>query len=420
MSVIVIGLNHHTAPIDVLERTTIADADRVKATHDIASRDGIDEAVVLSTCNRTEVYVSADKFHAAYDTVRTFLCERSGLLPEQFSDHLFAHYDLDAVLHLFEVTCGVHSAVLGETEILGQVKSAWELARTESHTGAVLNPTFKHAIEVGKRARTETSISRHTTSVSQAAVAMAIQRLGTLDGRTVLLLGAGDMGEGMAVSLRSAGVGDIRVANRTWENGVALAERIAATPVRLGELDAALLETDVLLTSTGASSMIVEGSTLDAVMARRSARPLLIVDIAMPRDVDPAAADIDGVTLLDMDDLRTFTEAGVAERRREITAVNTIVTRELDRYVDQRTTRKVDPLISELFQHVETIRAGEIARFSARLERLDPDARELVEAITRGLIGKLLFDPVTQVKESAGTAQGERLAQSLRQLFDLS
>src|SRR5690606_27959714 len=217
------------------------------------------------------------KFHGAYQDIRDSLSDLCHVLPEDFSHHLYAHYDIDAVRHLFGVASGLDSAVLGEHEVLGQVRRSWELAQADGVAGAAIGPLFRHALEVGKRVRTDTSIGRHTTSVSQAAVQMASDRLGGLTGRSVLVLGAGEMGEGMVVALTEAGVSRVRIANRTWETAVDLAARVNGRPVRIFDLPAALVEADLLLTSTGATSMIVESSDVADVMASRAGRPLLIV-----------------------------------------------------------------------------------------------------------------------------------------------
>lgn len=419
MSVVAIGLNHRSVPLELLERTTI-DAERLpKVLADLVARPHLSEAVVLSTCNRTEIYVLAEKFHGAYGDVRDTLAEVAFLAPEEFIDHLYVHYDADAVRHLFSVAAGLDSAVLGESEILGQVKSAWDLAQREGTAGASTNLLFRHAVETGKRARTETTISHHTTSISQAAVAMAVDELGHLDGRRVVVLGAGEMGEGMATSLLGAGAGEVVVANRTWDRAVDVADRVGGRPVRLSDLDAVIADADVLLTSTGASSLMVEHADLEAAMAARPDRPLLIVDIAVPRDVDPAAADIDGVTLLDMTDLRRFAEIGLRGRQGEVAAVRRIVEEELARFVDTRSAREAAPLISELRSRGEEIRRVELERYRSRLEHLDERDRETVEALTRGVLAKLLHEPTIRLKDAAGTPRGDRLADAMRDLFDL-
>jgi glutamyl-tRNA reductase len=419
VSLVAIGLNHRTAPLGLLERMTIGEADLPKALHTLHSRPHINEAVVLSTCNRIEVYADVDRFHGAYQDIRDTLSELCHVLPETFSDHLYAHYDVDAVRHLFSVVSGLDSAVLGESEVLGQVRRAWELAQAERVAGSALGTLFRQGLEVGKRVRSDTSIGRHTTSVSQAAVAMASERLGGLADRRVLVLGAGEMGEGMITALAASGVGDISIANRTWQTAEGLAAKVGGQAVRMADLPAALAAADLLLTSTGATSMIVESSDVAAVMSARAGRPLLIVDIAVPRDVEPAAAQLDGVTLLDMDDLKAFADAGVRERRREVAAVAAIIDEELERFTTSSTVRELAPLIGALHERAEQIRVEETERLAAKLAGLDERSRHAVEALTKGIIGKLLHEPTVRLKDAAGTARGERLADAIRELYDL-
>jgi glutamyl-tRNA reductase len=419
LSVVVVGLNHRTVPLDLLERMTIPASRLPKALADLTSREHINEAVVLSTCNRIEVYVFAEKFHGAYQDIRNFFAEVSHVAPEEFSDHLTSLYDGDAARHLFSVASGLDSAVLGEHEILGQVRKSWETASTEGAVGPVLNTLFRHSLEVGKRVRTETAISRNITSVSQAAVAMATERLGGLEGRQVLIVGAGEMGEGLARALHGGGVAGIRVANRTWDRAVEVAGRLGGEPVRLDDLPHHLAEVDVLLTSTGASAAILEHGDLASVVGERHGRELLVVDIAVPRDVDPTAGEIEGVTLLDMDDLREFADVGIRERQREVTAVHAILDVELDRYVDESTARSVAPLVASLRARGDLVRSGELQRLAARLGDLDDRQRDAVEALAAGIVGKLLHEPTVRLKDAAGTARGERLAEALRDLFDL-
>ena len=420
MSVIVVGLNHRTVPLEVLERMTVSDARLPKALADLRGRDNVDEAVVLSTCMRTEIYVVAERFHGAMADVRDFLADLSFTHPEEFSDHLYFFYEESAAAHLFQVASGLDSAVLGESEVLGQVRNAWERSASEGASGPRLAALFRHAVEVGKRARSETGIARGTTSVSQAAVEMAGRHLGTLEGKRILVLGAGDMGEGMAVALAtSPGVADVLVANRTWDTAVALAARVGGRAVELGGLAGALEEADVLLTSTGSPTALLDEADLRPVMAARRGRPLLVVDVAVPRDVDPAVGALDGVTLLDMDDLRAFAEEGVSGRRREMARVQDIVDEEVNRYTAVVTAREAAPLVAALRLQAEEVRTAELERFRARLDQLDDRQREAVEAVTRGILAKLLHGPTVRLKEAAGSPRGDRLAEALRALFDL-
>lgn len=418
MSVVVIGLNHRTTPLDLLERMTIGDAALPKALHDLVSRDDVSEAVVLSTCNRTEVYAVAERFHGAYQDIRDFLAEVAFLAPEDFSDHLYVHYDAPAVAHLFGVAAGLDSAVLGESEILGQVKVAWERARHEGAAGPTLNLLFRHALEAGKRARTDSGIARNTTSVSQAAVAMAADRLGGLQGRRGLVLGAGEMGEAMALGLAKAGT-ELSIANRTWDTAAALAERVKGQAVHLHDVTSTLVDVDVLLTSTGAATPLLEVDDIERVVTARSERPLLIVDIAMPRDIDPAVSHLAGVTLLDMDDLRAFADVGTQAREGEVAVVRSLLDDELERYLGATSAREVAPMIVALRERAEGVRRSEMERHRARLGELEPGQLDAVDALTRGIIGKLLHDPSVALKEAAGSTRGDRLISALRELFAL-
>lgn len=420
MSVVVVGLNHRTVPLDVLERMTVNDARLPKALHDLCTRPNLSEAVVLSTCNRTEIYAVAERYHGAIDDIRSFLADLSGLDVEAFSDHVYAYHDDFAVSHLCKVASGLDSAVLGESEILGQVRSAVERAEEEDAVGAELRRLFTSALAVGRRVRVETGIARGTTSVSQAAVAMAVDRLGSLEGRRILVLGAGEIGAGMAVALAgTAGVAEVLVANRTRTRAVALAARTGGRVVDFGELGDALTTVDVMLTSTGATDTVVTRDDVEAVMAHRDGRSLLIVDVAVPRDVDPSVTTLEGVTLLDMDDLRSFAEAGIAERRREIAVVQRLVDDEVSRYFEHVAAREVAPLVASLRDRAEVIREAELARYTARLADLSPKERAAVEGLTRGIVNKLLHEPTVRLKDAAGTARADRLADALRTLFDL-
>jgi len=233
------------------------------------------------------------------------------------------------------------------------------------------------------------------------------------------VMGAGEMGEGMVRALASNGVSDIRIANRTWENAADLAERLGGTAVRLADLDTALSEVDLLLTGTGANSMIIEHADIARVMRARGDREILVVDVAVPRDVDPAAADIPGVTILDMDDLRAFAEAGMEERRREVASVETMCAEELERYLAVSSAREVAPLVAQLHEQAESVRSAEVDRLRARLGDLDDRQLEALDALTKGIVAKLLHSPTVRLKDAAGTPRGERLAEALRDLFEL-
>lgn len=418
MSIVVIGVNHRTGPIDLLERVSLQGEALGKAVTGLVGRANIREAVVLSTCNRTEVYAVAERFHGAYADIRDWFCELGGLAPDDLHPHLYSQHDEAAVGHLFEVAAGLDSAVLGESEILGQVRAAWETAQAEGGAKATLNLLFRHAVETGKRARTETSIGKHTASVSHAAVEMATERLGHLSGRRVLVVGAGDMGEGVAVALVGAGANDIVVTNRTEARAMQLAQRVGGTIVPFAELGDALRTADVLLTCTGAGTVVVDHDLVASARAGVT-RPLLVIDIAVPRDVSADIVSAADVTLLNLDHLRDWAARGLAQRAAEVERVREIVGEEVERFVIEVTARQAAPLVAQLHEKGEAVRQAELERFANRLANLEPAQRDTVEAISRGIVAKLLHQVSVRLKDDAGTPQGERNAAAVRELFDL-
>ena len=458
MSVLVVGANHRTAPLDLLERMVISSERLPKMLHDLVSAEDVVEVVILATCNRTEVYLIAERFHAANSQVIEFFGDLTFLPPETFTENLYVHHDEQAVQHLFEVSAGLDSAVPGEHEILGQVRTAWDVARQEGTARRSMNLLFRHALEVGKRARTETRIAHHVTSVSQAAVIMAGERFaaassspelvappvgatlsedqaarcaGTraaagLAGKRVLVLGAGPMARGMASFLADAGVSELVIANRSEDRAVNLASSLldqsevaSIRGVGLESLSAEIEQADVLLSATGAPTSVVSLEMMQQVLLRRSA-PLLVVDVGVPRDIDPSIGRLDGVELLDMQDVSALTEANLAARHAEADAVREIVEEEAVRFAAVASAREVDPLITALREQIESMRSAELERFGSRLDSLSPEQLEAVDALSRAMVAKMLHLPTIRLKESSGSARGERLAESISDLFDLS
>jgi glutamyl-tRNA reductase len=420
VSIVVFGVNHRTGPLALLERVTIADDAIAKTVHGLMSRPNIREVVVLSTCNRTEVYAVAEKFHGAYGDLRDFFCDLGGFSADELIPHVYSQHDDAAISHLFEVASGLDSAVLGESEILGQVRIAWERSQREGGALSTLNLLFRHAIETGKRARTETSIGRHTASVSHAAVDMARESLGAIDGMTVLVVGAGDMGEGVTVALADSGVGQVLVTNRTIAKAQALADRVSGSVTEFYRLAESLCEADVVVTCTGAGSTVIDADMVKNAMLQRPERPLFIVDIAVPRDVDSDVANIDGVTLLDLDNLRDWASRGQAQRATEALAVRDIIVQEIERFNMETTARQAAPLVAQLHERAEAVRAAEIDRQSKKLSSLTPEQQDAVDAVTKGIVAKLLHDMSVRLKDDAGTPRGERNSAAVRDLFDLS
>jgi glutamyl-tRNA reductase len=420
MSLLVVGINHRSSPLSLLERVTVVPDRLGKAVAGLAVRDNIREAVVLSTCNRTEVYVVTELFHGAYGDVRDFLCELGDLSADELIPHLYSQHDSTAVAHLFEVAAGLDSAVLGESEILGQVRTAWEIAQSEGAARSTLNLLFRTAIEAGKRARTETGIARGTASVSHAAVEMITDVVGNLQGKRVLVVGAGAMGEGVAIALHRAGGADLLVSNRSAERAAALADRIGAVAVSFERLAEAIGAADVIVASTGAEQHVLTADLVQSARSGpRSARPLHIIDIAVPRDVEAGVADLAGVTVLDLDDLRDWADRGLSHRAGEAERARAIVWEEVERFGVETTARQAAPLVASMRAAAEGIRRHELERFDNALAGLDETQRETVEALTKSIIAKLLHEPSVRLKAQAGTPQGERNAVTMRELFDL-
>ena len=431
MTFLVVGLSHRGVPLDLLERMTVP-ADRLpKALDDLAGRPFVSEAVILSTCHRTEVYAVTEGFHGGVQSIRDFLSDLAFVAPEDFSDHLVTYHDEAAVSHLLAVAAGVESVVRGESQILGQVRSAWERAREHGGCGGRLDAVFRHAMETGKRVRSETAIGKGMSSLSEAAVAMATDRLGTLDGRRIVVLGVGEMGQGVVAGVVAGGIADPRpdagdghpppevvVASRSRARAQLVAERAGARTVDLADLDRALEDADLLVTSTGAPSVVVTTAQMADIVERRDGRPLLVVDMGMPRDVDGGVGRLPGVTLLDLADLRAYVDGGAGQRH-EVERARAIVADETARFLATAVQRRAAPTVSALRARAEELRLSELARYRGRLSGLDARQQEAVTALTRGILAKLLHEPTVQLKQAAGSPRGERLADAACELFAL-
>ncbi len=424
MAVVAVGINERDVSLDVFEQSAVSQRDLPKALQVLCDSEHVSEAVVLSTCLRTEVYAVVERFHDGLADIERFFRSCSSAMGTDsppLSELLSCWIDDAAVSHLFEVAAGIDSPVLGEGEILRQVRAAAELARQEHAAGRVLGPLFRHAVEAGKRVRTETAIAQGTTSLAHAAVALAADHLeGGLAGRSVLVIGAGEMGAGFSKALaQPVGPARVVVANRSAGRAAAVAEQSGAQAVSLSKLDEELARADLVLTSTAAPDVVLDVARVGRTMRSRPDRPLLVVDVAVPRDVDPAVADLEGVSLLDVEDVRRFAEARMSTRRGEIPAVRAVLTEELERYRASYAARSAAPVVAALRMRAETIRRAELDRQWARLEALGPEAREIVETVTQRTVAKLLHEPTVRIKDAAGSPRGERLAEALRSLFDL-
>ncbi len=427
MSVIVVGLEQRNAPLELLEAVSVSESDLPKALDRLRDRSNLSEAVILSTCLRTEIYAVVERFHDGVAELQDFLAAISGSPVDSLAERLTIRFDDDVAVHLFSVASGLDSAVIGESEVLGQVRRAWETAQLEASSGPVLHALFRHAVETGKRVRSETAITRGVTSMSHGAVALAAgRRPGGLAGARVLVVGAGEMGAGVAQALAGHGVAELVVANRTTERGeevvgslpASLAPTARAEPVdRLAVL---LASADVVFSTVGTTHAIVDGPALERAVDGRDARPpLVVVDLGVPRNVEPSAGDLDGVLLLDIEDLRAAVADALTGRREEVTAATEIVAEEAERFRTAARARDAAPIISALRGKVEDARRDEIAKQRNRRSELTDAQWDQVDATTRTIVAKLLHQPTVALKSAAGTPRGERLADALRTLFDL-
>lgn len=416
-TVVAVGLNHKTAPVEIRERFALNHervAELLDRLGEIAG-----ERVVLSTCNRTEVYAVPLRQKGAAMGLRAFL--HSTLCPHMDESELVPYlYDLhneDVARHLFGVAAGIDSMILGEPQILGQVRDAYEFAAGRGASGSLLSVLFQRALAAGKRARTETAISRNAVSVSHAAVELAKQIFGEISSRTVLVVGAGEMGELTAKNLVDNGVRSVLVVNRTWERAARLAAQFGWTAVNWEAMGDALLRSDIVITSTGSPRPIFDPALVGAIARERGGRPLCFIDIAVPRDVDPAVRGLENVHLYDIDDLRSVVDANLRDREREVPKVQGIVDEETESFGAWLRCQEVIPTIVALRDRLEEIRRGEVARYAGKLSLSERD-RNTLEALTQGIVNKVLHTPIVRLKSQAGDGCG-MYVDALKQLFDL-
>jgi glutamyl-tRNA reductase len=417
VSVLVVGLTHRKTPVELLERFAFDAATLPKALHQLTSSEHVREGAILSTCNRVEVYALVTGYHAGLAELRRFLAEFHHVGPEEFSAILEIRYEEDAVSHLFSVAAGIESMVVGEPQILAQVRDAFRIADDEGATGPVLSALFRNAIRTGRKARAETDIGRTVKTFAGAGADLAREALGTLEGKTVLVVGAGKMSDLAARRLVREGA-TVLVANRTPARAKALAERIGGKEVPITSLDEGLARADLVLSSTGSPEPLIGREMVADAVAGRGGRVLVLLDLAVPRDIDPEVAEVPGVVLRDLDDLRGALAPG-PEQLLEVEKVKEMIGVEVPRFTRWQRTHHLAPLFEALQAHGEDARVREIRRAAAKLGDLTLEQREAIDVMTRSLVAKLLNEAVASVKKKAGTADGESLVRALRELFDL-
>jgi glutamyl-tRNA reductase len=415
----VAGLSHRTAPLDVREQLAL-EADKLREVlADLAGSGVCSELMVLSTCNRVEIYGVAEVAGEARDAAFRRMGEQKGMDLRALEPLLYTATGADAVRHAFRVAASLDSMVLGEPQILGQVKDAFALAQTCRTLGPTLHALMSQAFAVAKRVRTDTEIGRYAVSVSFAAVELARKIFGSLRGKAVLLIGAGEMGELAARHLQDQGTLPIYVANRTWGRAQELARDLAGTAVRYEDVASVMAEVDIVITSTAAQTPIVRAAEVGTVMRARHARPLFFVDIAVPRNVEAAVNDLDNVYCYDVDDLRLVVESNMRERQREAQRGEHLVEREVARFVERLKDLEVVPTIVSLREKLEDIRRAEVARALGRLPGADEATKEALEALSQSIVNKVLHAPTVKLRDSSRAGHGRRWIEVISELFGL-
>ncbi|HET9214469.1 MAG TPA: glutamyl-tRNA reductase [Gaiellaceae bacterium] len=417
MHLLLVGTSYQRAPVELRELLAY-DRDLRREALERLSAGGA-EAAVLSTCNRTEVYAVADDTAALEERIYGELATLSRLSHSELAPALYTVADEAAALHLFRVAAGLDSMVPGEAQILGQVREAYNGAREARTAGAVLHRLFRQALRVGKRVRTETAIGENPASVSSAAAELAERVFEELAGRRILLLGAGKVADLTAANLISRGVGEIVVANRSPERADALARRFGGRAVGLDAVEEELEQADVVVASTSSQGVVLSAQQVGRAMRRRRGRPVFFIDVAVPRDLDPAINQLDGCYLYDIDDLERVVAESVAGRREEAVRAEAIVSEEADGFRAWQLSLDVVPAIASLRAKAESIRRAELERVESRLASLSPSQRRAVEALTSQIVAKLLHQPTVRMKEAAAAADGVLYADAVRHLFGL-
>lgn len=418
MPILALGVSHRLASVDLLERLAFADEDFAKAYRRAIDDDAIDEAVVLSTCNRVEIYASVGAYHAGFLALKRLLCETRGIEPDELARPLYSHYEDGAAEHLFAVASGLDSMVLGEPQILSQVREAGRRALAEGAAGSTLTRLFDTAVRTGRKVRKETGVGAAPDAFVAEAAAAAERALGGLAGARTVVVGAGQMSALAVKHLRGRGVGPVRILNRSLERARTLAERSGAEPDRLERLPEALESADLVLSATGAAGVVIPLDVVRRAAIHRT-RPLVIVDLAVPRDVDPAAAAVDGVHLVDLDRLKGALAARASETATEIERARQIVAEELRRFAVRRRSEHLAPLIRALGDRGDAAVRAELDRFRSELAGLDPEQRKAVEALARGIVAKLIHDPIVRLKELSTPGTEDAYAKMAAELFGI-
>jgi len=419
MNLILIGMNHKTAPLEIRESLSLACGDSINPLIEIMNIPQIKEAIYLSTCNRVEVLAHAVDEESAVEKLKSFIFNHGNLSPDDMARCLYLYYNHDAVRHLFRVASSIDSMVMGEPQILGQVKDAYRTAVEHNASGVMLNKIIHHAFRTAKRVRTETGIAGNAVSVSFAAVELAKKIFGNLKGKIILLIGAGEMSELAAKHLINYGVEKIFITNRTYARAVQIAENVHGTAIEFEKLQEKIHDVDMIISSTGAPGYVIDVSMITASLRRHKNRLLFLIDIAVPRDIDPAVGEIDNVYLYNIDNLQDIVDGNLQIRKKEAEKAEAIIDEEVTNYQEWYNTLEVVPTIVSLREKMEGIIRGELAKSGAWMENLTEEERKNIEGLANSIINKILHDPITGLKEESRENGALPYIAAIRRLFGL-
>ena len=419
MLIIVVGVNHRTAPVEIREKLSFSESALGEALRKLQENPAIEGCVIISTCNRMEIYAATREMDEGLNAIWDFLSRKSGVDISEIKNCTYAHTLYDTIRHLFRVTSGLDSMLLGETQILGQVRQAYQASCALGATNRVINTLFQQALTVGKRVRTETGIDHNSVSISYTAVELARQIFGSLAGCTVLIIGAGKMSELTAMHLVANGVAGVIVSNRSYDRALALAGRFGGKAVKFDQLNCHMADADILISCTAASHFVVRYKDVEQLMAGRSDRRIMMIDIAVPRDIDPAVAGIPGVALYDVDDLQNVVDQHLHERKKAAVVAEGIIEEELEEFMRWLATQFVVPTIAALKQWGEEIKQQELRRALNRLGELSDHDRKVIGSLANSIVNKMLHLPVTRLKEYALSPEGHLYTEVLQNLFEL-
>jgi len=419
MHLIVVGLNYRTAPVEIRERFALSEREMPLALQALRQTASILEGVVVATCNRTEIYAVVDRLQLCGHYIRSFMEQWFGIPRQQFNNYLYMYEDDRAVEHLFRVASGLDSMIIGETQILGQVRDAFLLAQQEQATGTLFNRLFKQAVTLAKRAHSSTSIGENAVSVSYAAVELGKRIFGRFEDKKVMIIGAGKMSELTAQHLHANGAKEVFVVNRTVEKAQELAGKFEGTAMDFEEALERLAEMDIVISSTGAEQFVLTRRHAESAMASRKKKPLFLIDIAVPRDIDPSCGDLPNVFLYDIDDLEGIVETNLAKRRQEAAIIEEMIELEQEAYRQWYATLGVSPLIRSLQEKAASIHDSTLESLIRKLPELDERQLKVIRKLTKSIVNQVIHDPILRIKELAAEKHGDEAMKLFVQLFAL-